>query len=128
MGLESVTEQLPLFEGLSDAEQIVLLKTVLNNLEQLPIVFENMVQACLRLDLTGLVKIRDDLAQYGNRELERKFQEWLIDNRNRRMVDRILPLLEKGSLFVGLGALRLPGEMGIPSILQGLGYSVGVVY
>ncbi len=113
---------------MSDAEQIVLLKTVLNNLERLPIIFENLVQAYLRRDLAGLVKIRDELAQYGNRELERKFQERLIDSCNRRMVERMLPLLEKGSLFVGVGAPHLPGQKGILSIFQGLGYSVGVVY
>ncbi len=48
----------------------------------------------------------------------------LIDARNRVMVERALPLMEKASTFVAVGALHLPGEQGILRLLEQLGYRV----
>lgn len=128
IGLESVSEQLSLFDNLADQEQIELLKETLKNLDRLPLVFENLIQTYLKRDLAGLVRISEDLAKYGDTELGVKFQEKLIDSRNERMVERMLPLLEQGDLFVGVGALHLPGQKGILFILERLGYSVDRVY
>ena len=50
------------------------------------------------------------------------FQEEGIDARNRRMVDNALPLLEQGCLFIAVGALHLPGETGLLTLLREAGY------
>ena len=52
----------------------------------------------------------------------------LVDDRNRRMVERMLPTLEQGNAFVGIGALHLPGENGILALLQAKGYSIEKKY
>ncbi len=128
VGLETVPEQLSLFDGLSDQDQIGLLKVTLNNLDRLPLIFESLIQTYLKRDLAGLVRLSKELSKYGDPELEIRFQERLIDSRNKRMVDRMLPLLEKGGLFVGVGALHLPGKKGILFILEELGFSVASIY
>ncbi|USG62385.1 TraB/GumN family protein [Sneathiella marina] len=54
--------------------------------------------------------------------------EKLVDERNRRMVERMLPALKQGSAFVGIGALHLPGENGVLALLRAKGYSVEKKY
>lgn len=128
VGLETVSEQLSLFDGLSDDEQIELLKETLNNLDRLPLAFERLIKAYIKRDLAGLVRINEELIQYGNPELGHRFQRKLIDSRNERMVERMLPLLKQGGLFVGVGALHLPGEKGILFALEKKGYRVARIY
>jgi uncharacterized protein YbaP (TraB family) len=44
------------------------------------------------------------------------------------MVERLQPLLQKGRLFVAVGALHLPGEQGILQQLEDMDYRVTAVY
>lgn len=52
------------------------------------------------------------------------FQQALIENRNRTMAERVRPMLEKGSAFIAIGALHLPGETGLVALLKQAGYTV----
>ena len=128
VGLETATEQLALFEDLPEADQIQMLKDVLNNLGDLPKMYEELLHAYLERDLGRLMEINEDYSASENPELEQRFQKRLIDDRNLRMVERLLPLLRKGRLFVGVGALHLPGENGVLRLLERHGYRVEVVY
>jgi uncharacterized protein YbaP (TraB family) len=38
------------------------------------------------------------------------------------MADRAVPLLEKGNVFIAIGALHLPGEEGVVELLRAKGY------
>ena len=51
-------------------------------------------------------------------------EDALVIVRNRRMHERLLPLLESGNVFVGVGALHLSGETGLVEMLRGSGYDV----
>ena len=51
-------------------------------------------------------------------------QPTLIDERNLRMRDRLLPILEKGDAFVAVGAMHLSGETGLVELLRQSGYTV----
>jgi uncharacterized protein YbaP (TraB family) len=127
-GLESIEEQLAVFDEISEQEQIQLLEETLNNLDKLPTMFEEMLDAYLNRDLAALMEINDNYQELGDPELARKFQERLLDQRNMRMVERLRPMLEEGGLFVGLGALHLPGEKGVLNLLNRAGYKVKAVY
>jgi uncharacterized protein YbaP (TraB family) len=127
-GLESIEEQLAVFDEISEQEQIQLLEETLNNLDKLPTMFEEMLDAYLNRDLAALMEINDNYQELGDPELARKFQERLLDQRNLRMVERLRPMLEEGGLFVGLGALHLPGEKGVLNLLNRAGYKVKAVY
>lgn len=48
----------------------------------------------------------------------------LLQDRNVRMHDRLLPILAEGSAFVGVGALHLPGADGLIELLRTSGYTV----
>jgi uncharacterized protein len=48
----------------------------------------------------------------------------LLHDRNLRMHDRLLPILEQGNAFVGVGALHLQGDDGLVELLRASGYTV----
>jgi len=124
LGLESVNEQLDLFDTLSGQEQVNLLEEALNNLEQLPTLFQTLLERYLDRDLAGLMEINRQLLPEEGRDFAERFQVELLDRRNRRMVERLQRHLEKGGVFVAVGALHLPGEQGMLRLLQERGYQV----
>jgi len=56
------------------------------------------------------------------------FEETMVHVRNKTMLDRALPLLEKGDAFIAVGALHLPGEQGLAHLIGEAGYTVTPVY
>ncbi|MGE5765707.1 MAG: TraB/GumN family protein [Bacteroidota bacterium] len=48
----------------------------------------------------------------------------MLNDRNRLMVERMMPLMQRGSTFVGVGAGHLAGEEGILRLLEQRGYTV----
>ncbi len=127
VGLETVQEQLAVFDGLSDVEQIAIVEDMLNNFPKMPIIHEKLLVLYLNKNLQGLVALNGDLSRGENEALMARFQKALIDERNRRMVDRIEAYLVDG-LFVAVGALHLPGPLGVLSLMQQKGYQIQRVY
>jgi uncharacterized protein YbaP (TraB family) len=56
------------------------------------------------------------------------FERQLLFQRNKRMVARMIPLLDRQSTFVAVGALHLPGTSGILHLLELQGYKVKAIY
>jgi uncharacterized protein YbaP (TraB family) len=52
------------------------------------------------------------------------FQQKLIYERNEKMHTVAEPLLDKGGVFVAIGALHLPGDHGMVELLRQAGYTV----
>jgi uncharacterized protein YbaP (TraB family) len=123
VGLETVDEQLGTFDGLSMTDQIALLEDAIENIEQLPKLLEALISTYLRRDLRGLTELSLENFQ-GDSEIMGRFQEAAIFSRNRRMVDRLTPYIERGGVFAAVGALHLPGEQGMLNLLQQRGYPV----
>lgn len=123
-GLETIREQMDLFDTLSEDEQINLLRDALNNLDQLPTIFQALLDRYLKRDLQGLVEINQQLLDSSASELADRFQVKAVDERNHRMVERLITPLAQGGAFVAVGALHLPGEQGMLRLLERRGYRV----
>lgn len=124
MGLESVEEQLDLFDKLPETDQVNLLEDSLNNLDQLPTLFKTLLETYLRRDLARLMEINEQLMLGEDQVFADRLQEQLLDQRNRRMVERLQAPLMEGNVFIAVGALHLPGEQGMLRLLQERGYQV----
>lgn len=122
--LETAEEQLAVFKSLSDSEQTQLLRHVLSEYETYPAMFEAMTEAYIREDLQQLKTISDSASLSGDTALQERFMAHLLDQRNWRMVERIVPMLKKEKLFIGVGALHLAGENGLITLLREQGYTV----
>ena len=127
-GLETMQEQLDLFDSMSEADQIALLKDAVDNLHELAAMHAALLAAYKRRDLGELLAINEASMQTGDQRLADDFQRRLIDDRNRHMAERLQPHLEKGRAFVAVGALHLPGKTGLLERLQQQGYTLRRVY
>ncbi len=127
-GLETAQEQIGIFAKLALPEQIIMLEDVLKQLPTLQQTFAKLHQAYLARDLAGLERLSLEQQALGNRALGQKLMPQLIDQRNQRMVARMEPYLKSGQAFIAIGALHLPGEAGVLSLLAKKGYRVSLVY
>lgn len=126
-GLETMDEQLQVFEGLTIDEQIQLLKEALTyqstNAEQM----DQLMKAYLNRDLATLAAISDRYqAQAG--PVYNKLMDRLLVKRNHRMLERMQPRLKEGNAFIAVGALHLPGREGLLTLLENNGYRVSPIY
>jgi uncharacterized protein YbaP (TraB family) len=63
----------------------------------------------------------DDAAGYA------AFDQAMITDRNKVMVDHAQPILAKGNVFMAVGALHLPGPEGLVEDFRKAGYTVTAV-
>ncbi len=79
-------------------------------------------------DLEALYGLLRENTAGTDEELLRTFEEELIFNRNELMVRRMDERLGEGNAFIAVGALHLPGERGILSLLARRGYKLSRVH
>ena len=127
-GLETVAEQLALFDELPLADQVVLLKDTLDNLPDMVRLLAELQAAYLERDLKRLVEINASSLQDSNPRLVRDFNQKVIIDRNHRMAERMQSRLHEGNHFIAVGAMHLPGEEGLLALLSGQGYRITRVY
>jgi hypothetical protein len=117
-GLESISEQLEVFDKISYEHQAFLLMKSLASLPEYKAQNEVLMQRYLAADLEGL------LALEFNFSLPDSMYQNLMTIRNWKMAYRIQQLLVKQSTFIAVGAGHLGGEQGLISILKHFGYTV----
>ncbi len=126
--LESAEEQLSIFSSLSTTEQTTILRSVLDEYQSYPELFERMTLAYLARDLTQLVRISNENPMTTDSALQQRLMRSMLEERNHRMVNRMLPYFKEGRSFVAVGALHLPGDEGIIALLRQRGYTVTALY
>jgi len=125
-GLETVDEQIAVFDSMAIAHQLELLRGVLDLIDRdaLAPMFERLRAAWLREDLAAIVAVSEANPMLATPTAEAEFTQRLIEQRNRRMAQRMQPLLDKGGAFIAIGALHLPGDSGVLRRLEKAGYTV----
>jgi len=126
-GLETVAEQLAVFDGLPLPDQVALLQDTVNTQSDLEQIFGELHQAYLARDLAAIVTISEK-NKPGDERLYDKVMDRLLAKRNLRMVERMAPILKQGGAFIAIGAAHLPGETGLLYQLEKAGYRVTVIY
>ena len=127
-GLETLSEQMGILDGLTDAEQVALLRDTLATIGELVEVHTRLVAAYVRRDLDALIQLDTMYRRWGSPELAQRVNELAIDERNARMAERLRPLLNQGGRFIAIGALHLPGPKGLLQRLVDAGLVVRVLY
>ncbi len=122
--LETVEEHMAVFDGMSEADQIELLRGGIEDAQRTGEQRESMIQFYVSRDTGALYTLFYDDIDADGSAFARRFAERLIDNRNHAMVDRMQDLLRQGGTFIAVGALHLPGDQGILRLLQRQGYSI----
>jgi uncharacterized protein YbaP (TraB family) len=119
-GLETVEYQMGIFDqipaGLQLAELAKMVKSGESEAE-----FEILVQTYLSEDLDRLYAIIKDS------DTMEKYQDIMLDNRNRNWVAEMNSAMQNSSIFFAVGGGHLPGENGIIKLLRDRGYKVDPV-
>lgn len=122
VGLETLEQQLSFLEDMPLDQQLQLLDHALQEYDQVAEVHDEMVDVYLKGDLGVLERMAEEQMQTLDPEARDYFIEQGIDARNERMVETLLPHLAEDTVFVAVGALHLPGEKGLVSLLRKKGY------
>lgn len=120
--LESLQEQLSIFDQLSQVDQVALLQDTLDHLPMVQEMNEQLIKAYLAGNLDEIY--RRSIEIEGGSELSLRLRKKLIDERNQTMAKRLIPTLEKGRAFIAVGALHLPGREGLIHLLRKQGFVV----
>ncbi|MEE8585682.1 MAG: TraB/GumN family protein [Acidobacteriota bacterium] len=129
-GIETLEEQLAVFDDFTEEEQIQLLSEALDLLEENPDKSSSYLE---RLLLAYLEGDEDNLHEMLFQEidqddpLDQKFVQNLFTGRNQRMADRIASKLESNpsrSYFFAIGAGHLVGEQSVRKQLESRGFRI----
>ena len=128
IGLETMQEQLDVFDSMKTEIQVSLLESTLESGEDLNKILDETIEIYLTHDLQKIVDLNDRYVALLDKEIADEFNQRLLIDRNIRMAERMIPLIEEGNAFVAIGTLHLPGKTGVLSLLREKGYSVKSEY
>jgi hypothetical protein len=130
VGLETMPEQLASFDAIDERLQIEFLISAARLAPRMNDVFVTMTNLYLEGRIGRLKALSIVLAEQTgvSRAANDAFNRELIDLRNGRMFARALPLVEKGPVLIGVGALHLPGESGLVQLFRDAGFTVNRLY
>jgi uncharacterized protein YbaP (TraB family) len=129
-GLETLDEQLAVFGGLTDGEQTSLLRAMLDQAIDYEAKGIRPVEQLLQLYLRGDEAAIDQLMNeypMGDEKLRAKLMQRLLADRNWRMADRIVRLMQEHPdrvHFFAVGAAHYSGEDGLLRMLAARGYQL----
>lgn len=123
-GIETIKEQIAIFADYSEKDQLALLDMTLGMQSEIQSQFDDLREAWLAGDLARLYKSAMEVPPGADTALLDEFIRRLVHERNRRMANRIAPVLDQGNGLIAVGALHLPGDDGLLALLQKKGYRI----
>ena len=127
-GLETIGEQLGLFANMPMDDQRALLVLTLEEYAESPRAFEEMILAYAAGDLAELERQSEEAFTKLAPDFAARFEAAIVTRRNHRMAERAAPAIAQGGAFIAVGALHLPGEDGLITLLRNRGYRLTPVY
>jgi len=118
IGLETIQEQLTMFDNIPYDEQIDMLMESVNDSEKNKVLFQNMVATYKTQDVDKLYEFileQDEMED---------FAEILLDNRNKKWLPILAKEMRSKSCFIAVGAGHLAGKQGVIQLLRSEGYTV----
>lgn len=120
-GLETFESQLGMLAGLSDAVQVELLRSTLDDFEEAPTLFDALVTGWA----TGDVEAIDRLVVRDMEQEAPELYDAILVRRNTDWADQIQALLAgSGTAFIAVGGGHLVGDDSVQALLQARGVEV----
>ena len=127
-GLETADEQVSIFEEIQLDDQVALLKDVIDHYAEFSNINKEMVRRYTQGDLSGVAALQEQYLATKDQRLIHAFKRHMIDDRNLRIVNRILPRIEEQNAFIAIDASLLTGNQGVLHLLRQRGYHISPVY
>ncbi len=114
VGLETIQDQLDVVKSFSKTEQIDMLTEELDVRD-----YNKMVEVYKTQNIDSLYTMSNE-----QMEEDSEMMDKLANDRNAKWIAGIEKLTSEKSTFIAVGALHLPGEKGVISLLKQKGYTV----
>jgi uncharacterized protein len=125
IGLETLTEQVSAFKAIpykTQADNLVkAIKEIGNSDEEDKTA--KMMDFYVQGQLDSLYNMVTQNEDY-DEETAALFHQAFLVNRNKKMVERSIPYMKKGSVFIAVGAAHLGGQDGVIAMLKEQGFKV----
>lgn len=119
-GLETVTEQLSIFDVLSEDRQVeMVMETIRSESNSGTEEMEKIMVLFAEQDIDGLYQM---IADGG--DLMEGMNDVLLDDRNKRWIPMIETMIAEKSTFIAVGAGHLGGPNGVIRLLEAKGYTL----
>ncbi len=125
-GLETAEELVAALDSLPLEQQIAILHDTVCHYDTLDEQIRQLTRLYQNRDLAGMVALNE--GAHADETVFDSFMQRILYQRNLRMTDRMQLRLMEGGAFIAVGALHLPAEQGILSLLELRGYKVSLVY
>ncbi len=119
IGLETVAEQLGMFDKIPCEKQARLLSDLVVNRADAQQEFRALLQLYQAQDVEGLLKMSMD-SKFGMEE----FEDMLVTSRNKRWIPLMAQQAASKATFFAVGAAHLGGPAGVLALLRQQGYQV----
>ncbi len=119
-GLETVAEQMGIFDLLTNEQQVAMVMEIIRNGSSSS--DEELAQTMelyFKGDIDGLYQMI-----VGDSELMDSMNDVLLDNRNKRWIPMIEKMITEKSTFIAVGAGHLGGPNGVIRLLEAQGYTL----
>lgn len=126
-GLETMEEQIAVFNGMSLADQVTLLRDTVQTQQATQDAMEELTRAYLDRNLAGLMALNERFKPADTRVYDTLMDRLLVQ-RNHNMAERMQKYLKQGNAFIAVGALHLPGDTGLLRLLSGGDHRVTRIY
>lgn len=128
ISLETLDEQVEFMSALDEDAQIRMIRRAIAEWDRMDELLDDLIRVYLDGDLDELERHVHEYLDGLEPDLRAHFQDAGLAQRNRIMLERAMPLLDEGGLFIAVGALHLPGEQGLISLLRKQGYTLRGIY
>ena len=119
VGLEPISDEFRVMDNISYEEQIRWVIEGIDSINAYRSDFKELIHAYQEEDLNKLkLMLKEDPVVMG------EFEDALLDQRNQKWIAEILKLTEQMPTFIAVGAMHLPGENGLISLLREKGFTV----
>lgn len=119
IGLETIEEQMSLFDNLSDIQQSEMLMAAIRNQEEDIEDAKKMQKLYTNQNLNALYKMITSSGGIISEE-----QNKFLDNRNKNWIPKIIHEISKHKTFIAVGAGHLDGQQGVIQLLINKGYTL----
>lgn len=121
LGLESISEQLEVFDAISYKDQMdELVKTAKSDLKR----DTAELNAMLDLYKSENVEAMVEFTQKSDNVMTSKYADVMLNDRNRNWISRIDKIAKGKPTFFGVGAAHLGGKEGVIALLRKAGFKV----
>ena len=126
LGLETPQSQLAALASVPDDQQVQMLKAGLKFADRSDDMLETLVQMYIKRQLGATMPFQVAMAAKAGIPASAfdGFLKILLVDRNAKMRDGALPILEKGNALIAVGALHMPGPAGLVALLREAGFTV----